>query len=293
MLTKQKSYHQNSACLYLVPTPIGNLLDMTQRAVEILKQVDLIASEDTRNTQKLLNHFGISTPQKSLHEHNYKERVPQLVDFLLAGQSIAQVSDAGMPSISDPGHELVQACIAANIPVVALPGPTAGLTALIASGLSAQPNYFYGFLPRKKKEQVAALTPLAQLPASMIFYESPYRIASTLVNMVEVFGENRQAVICRELTKIHEEFIRGTLLELAEYAKDNEIKGECCLLVSGQSLEEQATEVVTLTEEQIRQKVADRIEIYGEKPNTAIKEVAKALGYKKQAIYQIYHEIHS
>lgn len=293
MLTKQKSYHQNSACLYLVPTPIGNLLDMTQRAVEILKQVDLIASEDTRNTQKLLNHFGISTPQKSLHEHNYKERVPQLVDFLLAGQSIAQVSDAGMPSISDPGHELVQACIAANIPVVALPGPTAGLTALIASGLSAQPNYFYGFLPRKKKEQVAALTPLAQLPASMIFYESPYRIASTLVNMVEVFGENRQAVICRELTKIHEEFIRGTLLELAQYAKDNEIKGECCLLVSGQSFEEQSTEVVTLTEEQIRQKVADRIEIYGEKPNTAIKEVAKALGYKKQAIYQIYHEIHS
>ncbi|RBR29957.1 16S rRNA (cytidine(1402)-2'-O)-methyltransferase [Enterococcus cecorum] len=293
MLTKQKSYHQNSACLYLVPTPIGNLLDMTQRAVEILKQVDLIASEDTRNTQKLLNHFGISTPQKSLHEHNYKERVPQLVDFLLAGQSLAQVSDAGMPSISDPGHELVQACIAANIPVVALPGPTAGLTALIASGLSAQPNYFYGFLPRKKKEQVAALTPLAQLPASMIFYESPYRIASTLVNMVEVFGENRQAVICRELTKIHEEFIRGTLLELAEYAKDNEIKGECCLLVSGQSLEEQATEEVHLTEEQIRQKVIDRIEVYGEKPNTAIKEVAKELGYKKQAIYQIYHEIHS
>lgn len=293
MLTKQKSYHQNSACLYLVPTPIGNLLDMTQRAVEILKQVDLIASEDTRNTQKLLNHFGISTPQKSLHEHNYKERVPQLVDFLLAGQSIAQVSDAGMPSISDPGHELVQACIAANIPVVALPGPTAGLTALIASGLSAQPNYFYGFLPRKKKEQVAALTPLAQLPASMIFYESPYRIASTLVNMVEVFGENRQAVICRELTKIHEEFIRGTLLELAEYAKDNEIKGECCLLVSGQSLEEQATEEVHLTEEQIRQKVIDRIEVYGEKPNTAIKEVAKELGYKKQAIYQTYHEIHS
>lgn len=293
MLTKQKSYLHNCACLYLVPTPIGNLLDMTQRAIEILKQVDLIASEDTRNTQKLLNHFEISTPQKSLHEHNYKERVPQLVDYLLAGQSIAQVSDAGMPSISDPGHELVQACIAANIPVVALPGPTAGLTALIASGLSAQPNYFYGFLPRKKKEQVAALTPLAQLPASMIFYESPYRIASTLVNMVEVFGENRQAVICRELTKIHEEFIRGTLLELAQYAKDNEIKGECCLLVSGQSFEEQSTEVVALTEEQIRQKVADRIEIYGEKPNTAIKEVAKALGYKKQAIYQIYHEIHS
>ena len=127
----------------------------------------------------------------------------------------------------------------------------------------------------------------------MIFYESPYRLASTLANMVEVFGENRQAVICRELTKIHEEFIRGTLLELAQYAKDNEIKGECCLLVSGQSIEEQSAEVVALTEEQIRQKVADRIEIYGEKPNTAIKEVAKALGYKKQVIYQIYHEIHS
>ena len=144
-MQKQQSYKQDTGKLYLVPTPIGNLEDMTVRCVKILKEADLIASEDTRNTQKLLNHFEITTPQKSLHEHNYKERVPQLVEQLHLGKTIAQCSDAGMPSISDPGHELVKACIAEGIAVIALPGPTAGLTALIASGLSPQPNLFYGF----------------------------------------------------------------------------------------------------------------------------------------------------
>ncbi len=158
----QKSFKGNPVYgnLYLVPTPIGNLEDMSYRSVRMLQEADLIASEDTRNTQKLLNHFEIPTPQKSLHEHNYKERVPQLIALLKEGKTIAQVSDAGMPSISDPGHELVLACIKEGISVISIPGPTAGMTALIASGLVPQPFLFYGFLPRKKKEQKETLEKL-------------------------------------------------------------------------------------------------------------------------------------
>ena len=206
----QKSFAQEVGTLYLVPTPIGNLEDMTFRAVKTLQTVDLIASEDTRNTQKLLNHFEVQVPQKSLHEHNYNERIPELLENLKSGKSIAQVSDAGMPSISDPGHELVVACIAEDIPVVALPGATAGMTALIASGLLPQPFYFYGFLQRKRSLQKNELTDLKNQTATLIFYESPHRVKETLKNISEVFG-NREAVICRELTKIYEEYLRGTV----------------------------------------------------------------------------------
>ena len=163
----QKSFKGNPVYgnLYLVPTPIGNLEDMSYRSVRMLQEADFIASEDTRNTQKLLNHFEIHTPQKSLHEHNYKERVPQLIALLKEGKTIAQVSDAGMPSISDPGHELVLACIKEGISVISIPGPTAGMTALIASGLVPQPFLFYGFLPRKKKEQKETLEKLKEQTA--------------------------------------------------------------------------------------------------------------------------------
>lgn len=184
----QKSFKGNPVYgdLYLVPTPIGNLEDMSYRSVRMLQESDLIASEDTRNTQKLLNHFEIHTPQKSLHEHNYKERVPQLIALLKEGKTIAQVSDAGMPSISDPGHELVLACIKEGISVISIPGPTAGMTALIASGLMPQPFLFYGFLPRKKKEQKETLKKLKEQTATLIFYESPYRITATLTNFLEI-----------------------------------------------------------------------------------------------------------
>nr|HPR81660.1 16S rRNA (cytidine(1402)-2'-O)-methyltransferase [Enterococcus sp.] len=266
------------------PTPIGNLEDMTFRSVKTLQAVDLIASEDTRNTQKLLNHFEITVPQKSLHEHNYKERVPQLVEYLKEGKSIAQVSDAGMPSISDPGHELVLACIEEEISVVALPGPTAGLTALIASGLTPQPNYFYGFLKRKKKEQLVELASLAYQKATMMFYESPYRLGATIENMMEVFGPNRQAVVCRELTKIHEEYLRGTLAELKEYLDEKPVKGECCLMVAGATEEAPAEEIVGTIIEQVEALIAD-----GMKPNLAIKEIAKKNGLKKQIVYNDYH----
>lgn len=284
-MQKQQSYKQDTGKLYLVPTPIGNLEDMTVRCVKILKEADLIASEDTRNTQKLLNHFEITTPQKSLHEHNYKERVPQLVEQLQMGKTIAQCSDAGMPSISDPGHELVKACLAEGIAVIALPGPTAGLTALIASGLSPQPNLFYGFLPRKKKEQKQALSELATQKATMIFYDSPYRIAATIETMREVFGE-RQAVICRELTKIHEEYLRGTFSELTDYLKQQSIKGECCLLVEGSS---EIQEIVY--EGSYAEQVAALMQEAELSSKEAIKEVAKRNQVKKQLVYQAYHQI--
>lgn len=284
-MKKQRSFKEKTfGILYLVPTPIGNLEDMTFRSVKTLQTVDLIASEDTRNTQKLLNHFDINVPQKSLHEHNYKERVPQFIELLQAGKSIAQVSDAGMPSISDPGHELVVACIAAEIAVVALPGPTAGLTALIASGLTPQPNYFYGFLKRKKKEQLEELTSLAYQKATMIFYESPYRLGATIENMMTVFGLERQAVVCRELTKIHEEYLRGTLAELHAYLAETPVKGECCLMVAGATEEAPPAEIVGTIIEQVDALVAEGI-----KPNVAIKEVAKKNGLKKQVVYNDYH----
>lgn len=285
-MQKQQSYKQDAGKLYLVPTPIGNLEDMTVRCVKMLAEADVIASEDTRNTQKLLNHFDITTPQKSLHEHNYKERVPQLIALMQSGQTIAQCSDAGMPSISDPGHELVKACIAEGIAVIALPGPTAGLTALIASGLSPQPHLFYGFLPRKKKEQVAVLTELAPQQSTMIFYESPYRIGNTIDVIKEVFGD-RQAVICRELTKIHEEYLRGTLSELSAYLSEQSLKGECCLLVEGADEPVQAVYEGSYLE-QVEALIAE-----GLSSKEAIKEVAKRNQVKKQVVYNDYHAIDS
>ena len=287
-MLNQKSFkgHHETGSLYLVPTPIGNLEDMTYRSVRILQEVDLIASEDTRNTQKLLNHFEIQTPQKSLHEHNYKERIPQLIAELMSGRSIAQVSDAGMPSISDPGHELVLACIQAGIPVVAIPGPTAGMTALIASGLLPQPFLFYGFLGRKKKEQQTTLETLKEYTATLIFYESPYRISATLTNMLTVFG-NRQVVLCRELTKIHEEYLRGSIEELLDYIEEHPVKGEYCLLVEGNTgSEEPQTQIEGSLKEQVEQLIA-----LGEKTNAAIKAVAVKNGLKKQEVYRQFHDL--
>ncbi|EMF0151056.1 16S rRNA (cytidine(1402)-2'-O)-methyltransferase [Enterococcus hirae] len=287
-MLNQKSFkgHHETGSLYLVPTPIGNLEDMTYRSVRILQEVELIASEDTRNTQKLLNHFEIQTPQKSLHEHNYKERIPQLIAELMSGRSIAQVSDAGMPSISDPGHELVLACIQAGIPVIAIPGPTAGMTALIASGLLPQPFLFYGFLGRKKKEQQTTLETLKEYTATLIFYESPYRISATLTNMLTVFG-NRQVVLCRELTKIHEEYLRGSIEELLDYIEEHPVKGECCLLVEGNTgSEEPQTQIEGSLKEQVEQLIA-----LGEKTNAAIKAVALKNGLKKQEVYRQFHDL--
>ncbi|MGE9831659.1 16S rRNA (cytidine(1402)-2'-O)-methyltransferase [Ligilactobacillus salivarius] len=279
----------SNGTLYLVPTPIGNLGDMTPRAIEVLGEVDLIAAEDTRNTQKLLNHFNISTKQISFHEHNTKERIPKLVEKLKTGINIAQVSDAGMPSISDPGHELVEACIKEDIPVVPLPGANAGITALIASGLIPQPFYFYGFLPRKNSEQKQELMNLKGHTSTIIFYEAPHRLKKTLKNMLEVLG-NRKVVLCRELTKKFEEFIRGNLEEVMEWANTSEIRGEFVIILDGNH-NEQVEENKVTTDLSIEEQVKELIEDRNLKPNQAIKEVAKENGLKKQEVYNLYHHL--
>ena len=290
---QQKSFEaQSTGTLYLVPTPIGNLEDMTFRAVRILKEVDLIASEDTRNTQKLLNHFEVHTSQQSFHEHNSHERIGQLIERLEEGQDIAQVSDAGMPSISDPGHDLVVACIEAGISVVPLPGANAALTALIASGLSPQPFYFYGFLPRKKKDQVEALEELNLRPETFILYESPHRLKEVLKNMGTVLGENRKIVLCRELTKRYEEFIRGSVEEVQEWAQNSEIRGEFCVIVEGNSEGSLFPEEdMSWQELTIKEHVTQLMEENNLSSKEAIKEVAKIRDMKKQEVYSNYHEL--
>lgn len=282
----QKSFKgaENLGTLYLVPTPIGNLQDMTFRAVQTLKDADFICAEDTRNTGLLLKHFEIETKQISFHEHNAQEKIPGLIEHLLAGRNLAQVSDAGLPSISDPGHDLVKAAIAADIPVVALPGPSAGITALIASGLAPQPHTFYGFLPRKKGQQQQFFEEKKTYPETQIFYESPYRLADTLANMQEIYGD-RQVVIVRELTKLYEEYQRGSMSEVLDYLAQNPLKGECLIVVAGAS--EQDTEVQDDQGdalEAIAQLIAD-----GTKPNTAIKEIAKKYKRNRKELYNQFH----
>lgn len=289
MQAQQSFGKQTMGVLYLVPTPIGNLQDMTFRAVQTLKDVDLIAAEDTRNTQKLLNHFEIETKQISFHEHNTSERIPQLVAKLAAGMSIAQVSDAGMPSISDPGQELVAQCVAQQIAVVPLPGANAGLTGLIASGLVPQPFYFYGFLGRKTGQQEEELQTLALHPETLIFYEAPHRLKKTLTNIVAIFGEKRQGVLARELTKKHEEFIRGSLAELLEWATETNVRGEFVILVAGNQNSTRVSDQNELTpvNDQINRLIGD-----GLSPNVAIKQVAKQRNLNRQEVYKNYHQLY-
>lgn len=282
--------HAGTGTLYLVPTPIGNLQDMTYRAVETLKTVDLIAAEDTRNTQKLLNHFEITTKQISFHEHNTQERIPQLVAKLQDGVNLAQVSDAGMPSISDPGKELVAACVEQQIPVVPLPGANAGLTALIASGLVPQPFYFYGFLPRKKHDQKEALAALAKRHETVVLYESPFRVAKTLSVLATVCEGSRQIVACRELTKRYEEFARGTLTELVEWSQDHQLKGEFVLLISGNPDTSEPVKTDELAQLPIKAQVEALIAA-GDKPNAAIKAIAKRRELPRQAVYNEFHDL--
>ena len=287
MMNFQQSFKGAKAFgqLFLVPTPIGNLEDMTFRAVSTLKSVDLIASEDTRNTQKLLNHFEISTPQESFHDHNSGLKLSKMIDILKSGKSIAQVSDAGLPSISDPGHDLVKACITEDIDVVALPGASAGITALIASGIAPQPHIFYGFLPRKKQEQLAFLTDKQHYPESQIFYESPHRVTSTLTNILSVYGD-REITFVRELTKIYEEYRRGNISEIVASIDQQPIKGECLIIVSGAP--EQASDLLSeLSNVAAVQALIDA----GEKTNVAIKKVAKARQLIRQDLYQEFHQL--
>lgn len=285
----QKSFKDKTGfgTLYLVPTPIGNLSDMTFRSIEVLKAVDMIAAEDTRNTGFLLKHFDIAARQISFHEHNAFEKIPDLISWLKEGKSLAQVSDAGLPSISDPGHDLVKAAVAESIPVVALPGASAGITALIASGLAPQPHIFYGFLPRKASQQKSFFEEKKYYPETQIFYESPYRVKDTMTNMLAVYGD-RQIVLVRELTKLYEEYQRGRLTEILAYIAENPPKGECLLIVSGYEKQENEQQ---LSETNLKDLVEELIG-EGMRPNQAIKKVAKDNNFNRQELYQLYHELH-
>lgn len=286
---QQKSFENEATkgILYLIPTPIGNLEDMSFRAIRLLKEADLIAAEDTRNTKKLCNYFEIATPVVSYHEHNKETSGEKLIQKVKEGLKIALVSDAGMPAISDPGYELVVAAIEEKVPVVPLPGANAGLTSLIASGLPCQPFYFFGFLNRNKKEKRSELEGLKWQSATLIFYESPHRLKETLSIMLDVLG-NRKIAICRELTKKYEEFIRGTIEEVIGWTSQDEIRGEFCLILEGtdQQQEEGPSWWHDLT-------LAEHVNYYiSEKEvssKEAIKQTAKDRDMNKRDVYQAYH----
>ncbi|MBY6038542.1 16S rRNA (cytidine(1402)-2'-O)-methyltransferase [Fictibacillus nanhaiensis] len=290
---QQKSYHEGSrtGALFLVPTPIGNLEDMTFRAVRTLKEADLIAAEDTRQTKKLCNHFEINAPLTSYHDHNKQQSGIKLIEALKVGKQIALVTDAGMPGISDPGYDLVVQCVEEMIPVIPLPGANAALPALVASGLNTDLFTFYGFLPRGKKDKKAELERLKRFPSTLLFYEAPHRLKDTLQAMNEIF-ENRKIAVVRELTKRYEEIIRGTLDEVSEFLnkEDAEIRGEFCLVVEGSGNKEFEEEASAEWWETLS--VVDHVDHYvneGEKPKDAIKLAATDRNVPKRTIYQEYH----
>jgi len=271
--------------LYLVATPIGNLEDITLRAVRVLKGVDLIACEDTRQTQKLLNHYGVTIRTISYHEHNEMTRSAELVKEMQEGASVALVTDAGMPGISDPGFRLISLAIRHHVPVVPIPGASAFLAALVASGLPTDSFRFSGFLPAKRGERRAALEAIKTSPRTQVFYEAPHRIVEALSDVVEVLGKDRHVVIAREVTKLHEEFLRGRAGEVLETLKARDgVKGEITLLIGT------AEESESQAQAQPRVSVHQRVEqiMGGEKidEKAALKKVAKERGVSKSEAYR-------
>ena len=269
--------------LYIVPTPIGNLADITHRALQILKEVDLIAAEDTRHTQKLLHHYGITTKAISYHEHNEQERSAELLDRLKEGSNIAIVSDAGTPAINDPGFRLVSLALQNDIQVISLPGPSAFVTALVASGLPTDQFFFGGFLPARAAARRARLLELGAVRGTLIFYEAPHRLLATLKDASELLGP-RNAAVARELTKIHEELRRGTLNELAEhYSGRQNVRGEIVLLIDRARDEVSSTQPLNQTE--IATLVA-RFEGEGLDHRSALKRAARELGISRSEAYR-------
>ena len=277
------------AGLYLVATPIGNLGDITLRALDVLKRVDRIACEDTRQTQKLLNHFHIATPTESCHQHNERERAASLVEALKNGRRIAFVSDAGMPGISDPGSWLATAAIAAGVPVIPIPGANAAVSALVASGMPTAEFHFIGFLPEKAGARRTRLEILAsetgESAPTLVFYEAPHRILETLSDLEAVWGPALRVVVARELTKIHEEFLRGTVAEVRrDLAARDRIRGEITLLVQPPA-PKAGGEPVAFTG-----KIADRVaQIQAEAgiaEKDALKRLARELGRSKSELYR-------
>ena len=267
--------------LYLVATPIGHLDDITLRAIKILKEVDLIAAEDTRHTIKLLNHLEISKPMISYHRHNEEFRCEYLIKELKEGKNIALVSDAGTPGISDPGEEIVKESIKQNIKIIPIPGPCAMINALIASGISTKEFCFYGFLPLNKKNRREKLEEIKNVNKTIILYEAPHKIKNTLEDLKNILDENRKVVLAREITKIHEEFIRGSINEIL--SKIDELKGEMVLIIEG-NYNKQENDLCNLT--------IDEHYIYYEKQGLDKKEIIKKIAQdrnvKKNEIYQLF-----
>ena len=271
--------------LYLCATPIGNLEDMTFRAVRILEEADLIAAEDTRNSVKLLNHFDIHTPMTSYHEYNKYEKGRKLVEKMLEGSTVALITDAGTPGISDPGEELVRMCYEAGIPVTAVPGPAACITGLILSGLPTRRFAFEAFLPTDKKEREAVLDSLRQEQRTIVLYEAPHRLVKTLKLLARTLGEDRRVSICRELTKKHETVFRSTLGQAVSYYESTEPKGECVIIAEGLSREQ--------IEQEAREKwedmsIEDHVAHYmsmGDDRKEAMKKAARDRGVSKRDIY--------
>ena len=273
--------------LYLVATPIGNLQDITLRALDVLRRVDRIACEDTRQTQKLLNHYQVATPTESLHEHNEHERAASIVQALQAGSRIAVVSDAGMPGISDPGMTLAAAAIAAGVPVIPIPGANAALSALVASGLPTGEFHFLGFLPEKAGQRRTRLEELAaaavEAERTLVFYEAPHRILDTLADLESVFGPALRVVVARELTKIHEEFLRGSVTEVRSQMQSRDrVRGEITLLVQAPARSHESASATTA--------IADRVALLqsenGIDEKEALKRLARELNRSKSDLYR-------
>ena len=280
-MNRQKSFENDKSTLYLVATPIGNLEEMTYRSGRILNEVDFIAAEDTRNTIKILNHFGIKKKLISHHEHNIEVSSKKIIELLQEGHSIALVSDAGYPAISDPGYELVLKVIEAGFNVVPISGANACLDALIVSGIAPQPFLFYGFLNHSDKIKKKELESLKKYKETLVFYESPHRIKKTLTLLLEYFG-NRPIALCRELTKKHEEIIRGNVQEILDIV--DTIKGEMVLVVEGSKEENEVVEF----ELPLKEQVELYIEV-GMTSKEAIKKVAKERNLPKNEVYTAYH----
>ncbi len=272
----------DAGTLYIVGTPIGNLEDMTWRGIKILQAVDWIAAEDTRHTGKLLQHFEIKTPQISYYEHNQQRRIPSLIQELRQGKAIALVTDAGMPGISDPGYELVKACIEANIPVVPIPGVSASLTALSAAGLPTERFVFEGFLPTKTKERQQRLAALQAECRTLILYEAPHRLRQTLEDLTQYLELERPIVIARELTKLHEEFWRGNLGEAVQYYQQHNPKGELTLVLAGRS--QPLTPLIT--DDHLKAELQSLLE-QGLSRSEASRQLAATTSVPRRHIYQI------
>jgi 16S rRNA (cytidine1402-2'-O)-methyltransferase len=281
----QNSFYAASPALYLVGTPIGNLEDITVRALRVLKEVDLIACEDTRQTQKLLNHYGVTTRTISYHEHNEMTRSAELVKEMQEGASVALVTDAGMPGISDPGFRLISLAIRHHVPVVPIPGASAFLAALVASGLPTDSFRFSGFLPAKRGERRAALEAVKASPRTQVFYEAPHRIVEALSDVVEILGKDRHVVVAREVTKLHEEFVRGRGTEVLRTLQSRDgVKGEITLLIG--KAEEGELKAAPSTRASVRERVEQIVSEEKVDEKAALKKVAKERGISKSEAYR-------